>query len=221
MDGIHDMGGMAGFGPVDVSAEASGHEGWEARIQATALLSGGMSRPGIEAIPPAEYLSSGYAEKWLVCAEQRLLGDGVIDQDRLNHWRSEFSSDPTRMPPRDDAPERVAGLVEGLNTTPSLSDAPSPRFVVGERVRVRRMRPDGHNRCPRYAWLAAGPTRPVGRRLQPHSREQRVARQVEPGWNRGLPAVERGRRPRTGTALPRGDIDDRTVPRWRCHRLPW
>ena len=144
------MGGMAGFGPVDVSADASGHEWWEARIQATALLSGGMSRPGIEAIPPAEYLSSGYAEKWLVCAEQRLIGDGVVDPDRLDHWRSEFAADPTRMPPRDDAPERVAGLVEMLTTTPLLSDAPSPRFAVGDRVRVRRMRPEGHHRCPRY-----------------------------------------------------------------------
>lgn len=150
------MGGMAGFGPVDVSAHASGHEWWEARIQATALLSGGMSRPGIEAIPPAEYLSSGYAEKWLVCAEQRLIGDGVIDPDRLDHWRSEFASDPSLLPPRDDAPERVAGLVEMLTTTPLLSDAPSPRFAVGERVRVRRMRPEGHNRCPRYVRGAVG-----------------------------------------------------------------
>jgi nitrile hydratase beta subunit len=156
MDGIHDMGGMAGFGPVDVSAQASGHEWWEARIQATALLSGGMSRPGIEAIPPAEYLSSGYAEKWLVCAEQRLIGDGVVDPDRLDHWRSEFAADPTRMPPRDDAPDRVAGLVERLTTTPLLSDAPAPRFAVGERVRVRRMRPEGHNRCPRYVRGAVG-----------------------------------------------------------------
>jgi nitrile hydratase beta subunit len=156
MDGIHDMGGMAGFGPIDVSAGESGYEEWEARIQATALLSGGMSRPGIEAIPPAEYLSSGYAEKWLVCAELRLLGDGVLDLDRLDHWRSEFSSDPTRLPPRDNAPEAVAGLVESLATTPLMSDATSSRFAVGERVRVRRMRPEGHHRCPRYVRGAVG-----------------------------------------------------------------
>jgi len=156
MDGIHDMGGMAGFGPVDVSADASGDEGWEARLQAVALLSGGMSRPGIEAIPPAEYLASGYAEKWLVCAEQRLLGDGVIDVDALDRWRSELSSDPTRRPPRDDAPEAVPGLVEMLTTTPSMSEALTSRFAVGDRVRVRRMRPEGHHRCPRYLRGALG-----------------------------------------------------------------
>lgn len=156
MDGIHDMGGMAGFGPVDVSAEASGHEGWEARLQATALLSGGMSRPGIEAIPPAEYLASGYAEKWLVCSEQRLLGDGVVDREHLDRWRSELSTDPSRLPPRDDAPEAVPGLVEMLTTTPLMSEATEPRFTVGDPVRVRRMRPEGHHRCPRYVRGAVG-----------------------------------------------------------------
>jgi nitrile hydratase len=115
-----------------------------------------MSRPGIEASPPAEYLSSGYAEKWLVCAEQRLLGDGLIERDRLDYWCSEFSTDPSLLPPRDDAPDRVAGLVEVLTTTPLLSAAASPRFAVGERVRVRRMRPEGHNRCPRYVRGAIG-----------------------------------------------------------------
>lgn len=156
MDGIHDMGGMAGFGPVDVSAEASGREGWEARLQATALLSGGMSRPGIEAIPPAEYLASGYAEKWLVCSEQRLLGDGVIDLEQLDRWRSELSTDPTRLPPRDDDPEAVSGLLAMLTTTPLMSEAIEPRFAVGDRVWVLRMRPAGHHRCPRYVRGAVG-----------------------------------------------------------------
>ena len=156
MDGIHDMGGMAGFGPVDVSAAGSGHEGWEARLQATALLSGGMSRPGIEAIPPAQYLASGYAEKWLVCSEQRLLGDGVLDPDDLDRWRVALAEDPNRTPPRDDAPEAVPGLVEMLTTTPLMSAATSPRFAVGDRVRVCRMRPGGHHRCPRYVRGALG-----------------------------------------------------------------
>jgi nitrile hydratase subunit beta len=156
IDGIHDMGGMAGFGPVDVSAGASGHEGWEARLQATALLSGGMSRPGIEAIPPAEYLTSEYAEKWLVCSEQRLLGDGVVDRGRLDHWCSELSTDPTRRPTRDDDPEAVPGLVAMLTTTPLMSEVTAPRFAVGDRVRVRRMRPEGHHRCPRYVRGAIG-----------------------------------------------------------------
>jgi nitrile hydratase len=156
MDGIHDMGGMAGFGPIDVAADASGREGWEARLQAVALLSGGMSRPGIEAIPPAQYLASGYAEKWLVCAEQRLLGDGVIEAEALDRWRAELSTDPTRQLPRIDAPEAVPGLVAALATTPLMAEATAPRFAVGDRVRVRRMRPVGHHRCPRYVRGAVG-----------------------------------------------------------------
>lgn len=156
MDGIHDMGGMAGFGPVDASAAASGDEGWEARLQALALLSRGMSRPGIEAIAPAEYLASGYAEKWLVCAERRLIGDGVVDVRALDRWRAELTNDPALLPPRADAPEAVPGLVEMLTTTPLMSEAATPRFAIGDRVRVRRMRPEGHHRCPRYVRGAVG-----------------------------------------------------------------
>jgi nitrile hydratase subunit beta len=33
---------------------------------------------------------------------------------------------------------------------------PRPRFAPGSRVRVKRMRPPGHTRCPRYARGATG-----------------------------------------------------------------
>lgn len=181
MDGIHDMGGMAGFGPVDPSADAPGVEGWEARLQAVALLSGGMSRPGIEAIPPAEYLGSGYAEKWLVCAEHRLLGDGVIEVDALDRWREELARNPARFPPRADAPEAVGGLVEMLTTTPSMAEATSARFAVGDRVRVRRMRPEGHHRCPRYVRGAVGVVERIpGAEHQPPTRPGGVVGRFEP-----------------------------------------
>ena len=31
-----------------------------------------------------------------------------------------------------------------------MAPATAPRFAPGDRVRVRRMRPEGHTRCPRY-----------------------------------------------------------------------
>ena len=40
--------------------------------------------------------------------------------------------------------------------SPTLSVAVNARFKPGDRVRVRRMRPNGHTRCPRYVRGAVG-----------------------------------------------------------------
>jgi nitrile hydratase subunit beta len=37
-----------------------------------------------------------------------------------------------------------------------MGTAAGPRFASGDRVRVRRMHPDGHTRCPRYVRGALG-----------------------------------------------------------------
>ncbi len=68
MDGVHDMGGMHGFGPVtDEADEAVFHEEWHGRVFATnlallAVTGGNIDRLRylIETIPAAEYLASSY-----------------------------------------------------------------------------------------------------------------------------------------------------------------
>jgi nitrile hydratase len=48
-------------------------------------------------------------------------------------------------------------MVAALATVERMTPAPAEsRFGVGERVRVRRMHPAGHTRCPRYARGAVG-----------------------------------------------------------------
>jgi nitrile hydratase subunit beta len=51
------------------------------------------------------------------------------------------------------AAEAVAHLREG---SPPMGMVLAPRFGPGDRVRVRRMHPDGHTRCPRYVRGAVG-----------------------------------------------------------------
>jgi nitrile hydratase len=41
-------------------------------------------------------------------------------------------------------------VLAALDDVPTLPAAVNPRFAVGDRVRVQRMRPPGHNRSPRY-----------------------------------------------------------------------
>src|ERR1700730_1891326 len=86
MDGVHDMGGMHGFGPVlEPGSELAYHERWEPRVFAIQMLvgieglgSGPGGRPVREEMDPARYLAASYYERWLYSAEQRLLRKGPI-----------------------------------------------------------------------------------------------------------------------------------------------
>lgn len=63
MDGVHDMGGMDGFGKVEPEPnEPVFHERWEGRVLAMSRAIGGlrvwtidMSRYGIELLSPSVY----------------------------------------------------------------------------------------------------------------------------------------------------------------------
>ena len=88
MDGIHDMGGMHGFGPViREENEPLFHDPWEGRVLAmtvaTPIPVPGGSRNNIENMDPAHYLSSSYYEKWLHSRIKGLIDAGVLTQEEL------------------------------------------------------------------------------------------------------------------------------------------
>jgi len=86
MDGVHDMGGMHGFGRVvETGGELAYHERWEPRVFAIQMLvgverlgAGPGGRSAREEMDPAAYLAASYYERWLYSAEQRLLRKGTI-----------------------------------------------------------------------------------------------------------------------------------------------
>ena len=91
MDGIHDMGGMHGFGKVEPEEnEPAFHEAWEARVQA---LYRAMSYAGVwvidrarftrEQLPPAVYLASSYYKKWELGMEKQLEELDLAGADEL------------------------------------------------------------------------------------------------------------------------------------------
>ena len=156
MDGAHDMGGMHGFGTV-VPDGAVFHEDWERRLFAltrvarTAGITAGHSRAMIESMPPAEYLGASYYERWMWGLEQRLALAGTITHADVDEAlaRGELPQ-PSRDPVL--AERAIAAQHAGV----PLAPAAAPAFRRGERVRVRRMRPAGHTRCPRYIRGALG-----------------------------------------------------------------
>src|SRR5437764_8452386 len=109
MNGIHDMGGMHGFGPVlREENEPVFHEPWEGRALAVRIAFGmktpapfpGVGRKYIESIPPAEYLRMSYYERFLESAIRRAIDAGVITEAEFEARLRRFEDDPAASLPR-------------------------------------------------------------------------------------------------------------------------
>ncbi|MDT5211207.1 MAG: nitrile hydratase subunit beta, partial [Mycobacterium sp.] len=96
MDGIHDLGGMDGFGSVEPEPdEPVFHHSWEGRVFAMemAMRAAGvwnidMARFGIERLPPAVYISSSYYDKWRRRTELLLVEHGLATEDEIASGQS-------------------------------------------------------------------------------------------------------------------------------------
>ena len=91
MDGVHDLGGMQGFGPVEREEnEPVFHADWEAAVLAMMRAAGSRGlfnidefRHGIERMAPAHYLRATYYEKWLDGVTRVLVEKGVVGAEEL------------------------------------------------------------------------------------------------------------------------------------------
>ena len=143
MNGVHDMGGMEGLGPLDIDPdEPLFHAPWEARVLALTLAVGAWGRWNIDAsrharerIPGPDYLAMTYYEKWMAGLLTLIEAAGLTDGDDV------------RVPALR-AADVPAVLARG---GPASRDAPAPgRFKPGDKVRARNLNPSGHTRLPRY-----------------------------------------------------------------------
>jgi nitrile hydratase beta subunit len=155
MNGVHDMGGMHGFGRIPIEPdEPVFHADWEARALAMTLAMGAWKRWNIdasryarEAIPPATYLNFTYYERWLDALIQLMLKADLVSEEELRTGRA-TQADARRVPPLDAiAAEKM--LRRGGPAARSI-DA-EPAFDCGDAVRTRNSHPAGHTRLPRYA----------------------------------------------------------------------
>ena len=148
VDGVHDLGGVQGFGPVDVELhEPVFHTDWERRafrLTIAAMMSGHLSRfrHTIERMDPTWYLASPYYEHWLTATATGLVEAGVISQNDLD----EHLGGPYPIA----RPVRAARLADPGASTSVHAHA------IGDRVRVREWHPLGHTRAPRYVQGKAG-----------------------------------------------------------------
>lgn len=154
MNGVHDMGGMHGMGPVEIEKdEPVFHAEWERRVFALRLASifhrkwnGNMNRYAVEQMPPAAYLAATYYERVLFGLEKLLVEQGLLAAKELETGRSEGKASVTDV-------LGIAGLDTLLRNRirARLDDDVPPKFKTGERVVARNLHPAGHTRLPRYA----------------------------------------------------------------------
>jgi nitrile hydratase len=153
MNSIHDMGGMHGFGRVEIEAdEPVFHEEWEGRVYAMQRALGNlrlwtidMSRASQEELPPDIYVRATYYQRWLLGLEHRALGHNLVGADEIE---AGHSLRPIETPDRIFKPDDVNRMTRGHFAREASSPA---RFEVGDRVRTRNINPATHTRLPRYA----------------------------------------------------------------------
>jgi len=154
MNGVHDMGGMHGFGRIEREGdEPVFHHRWEARTFALRQACGAlgkwnidMSRHANERMAPEEYLPATYYERWLAGLQRLLLENRLVTPDELANGRSE---QPAPAGLGAFPPEKVEKAVR--TGRDYRVDAPVPAgFAAGARVIARNINPTGATRLPRY-----------------------------------------------------------------------
>jgi nitrile hydratase subunit beta len=154
MDGIHDMGGMHGFGKVEPEKdEPAFHAAWEGRCLALNRAMGAIGawtidegRAGIEMLRPDVYLALSYYGKWALRLENMVVARGLAGADELAAGHALRDG------------KLLARKLTGAEVPRTLTrgsfgrSAPAPaRFNVGDRVRAKNIHPATHTRLPRYA----------------------------------------------------------------------
>ena len=140
MDGMHDLGGKQGFGPVRYTHNATAfHARWELRANALyglgvrlGILNMDEYRHAIERMDPRHYLTASYYERSLTGVATLLVEKGVVTREEL---------------------ERRAGGAFPLSAASAkgrTNVAGRERFAIGDRVRVRNDSVPGHIRMPGY-----------------------------------------------------------------------
>lgn len=172
MNGVHDLGGMHGFGPVERDpAEPPFEFDWVPAVIAMqaatvpAVANIDEFRHAIERMEPVHYLRSTYFEHWADAMIRYCLEKGVFTEEDFERRTAHFEA-VERGERLSEATGRRAG--GGRNTLPPIGD-PSPwkravseghphrreplasaRFASGQAVLTSKAQPAGHTRLPRY-----------------------------------------------------------------------
>jgi nitrile hydratase beta subunit len=160
MDGIHDLGGREGFGPIRWKPDEHGqafHEAWQARTWAICMCMFSIWRRDntgwtldwwrhvIERIEPTDYLTMNYFDKWVQSCMAVLIDNGTADI-------SDFVGEEAK--PKLGGilePSKQANIQQALPMTGADGNASKATFQIGDRVKAKLSVTAMHTRLPAYA----------------------------------------------------------------------
>ena len=154
MNGIHDLGGMHGFGPINPEKdEPVFHAAWEQRVlgmfppmAVAGLFNVDEFRHAIERMGAVNYLTSSYYDHWLHAFETLALEKDVLTAEELRTGHA-IGSGPRATPAL--LPAAVPQIIASGASARVDMDV-KPKFKEGDMVVVKNMNPLGHTRLPRY-----------------------------------------------------------------------
>ncbi|TWH41892.1 nitrile hydratase [Rhodococcus rhodochrous J38] len=161
MDGIHDLGGRAGFGPINPEVdEPVFHSDWERSVLVmfpAMAMAGAFNldefRGAMEQIPPHDYITSQYYEHWMHAMVHYGTRSGIFDPEDLERRTRYYLEHADEVPPRRQDPDMVAALTtliaEGDDyRRPVTREA---AYAIGDKVVVRAdASPNTHTRRAGY-----------------------------------------------------------------------
>ena len=158
MDGIHDMGGMMGFGKIERETdEPPFHDDWEKvafglllQVAGNVGFSDDHLRAHIERIAPLAYLQSSYYERWTRALESFLEERGLLTSHAIEASIAAMAAPVRADGGRGTTLESIEDAVAKGESTRRDGAGSMPLFGRGERVRVRNDHPRHHTRAPRY-----------------------------------------------------------------------
>ncbi|MHA6626329.1 nitrile hydratase subunit beta [Pseudonocardia sichuanensis] len=160
MNGVFDLGGTDGLGPVVTEEnEPVFRAEWEKAAFAmfapsfrAGLFGVDQFRHGIEKMDPAEYLLSNYYEHWAHAVEHYAEKAGLIDPAELEERIRYYRENPDAPLPDRKDPELMEFIeVAVTHGAPANRESDKvARFEVGDRVTIKADSPPGHTRRARY-----------------------------------------------------------------------
>jgi nitrile hydratase len=154
MDGVHDLGGREGFGPIRDKEDAEPfHAEWETRAFGMVQSSAGGAgwtidwfRHCRELIPPTDYLTRPYFDQWLATLGAEMVDEGYLTLEEIKAGASAFIPQPGYPPETAEASRAFVAHPKSY----ALEVGSLPRFAIGEIVRGSMRATPGHTRLPGY-----------------------------------------------------------------------
>jgi nitrile hydratase len=155
MNGMHDVGGMDGFGPIDIEKnEPVFHYPWEGKVFAMNMVMGAwrkwnldQTRSSTEKFTPRQYLALSYYERWITGLADRGIAAGLFTAEEVRAGHAAPGSPKLTPPVR---AEMAAVAVKAPRNYARSIDT-KPMYKVGDKIRTVTDSPEGHTRLPRYA----------------------------------------------------------------------